>query len=298
MNAITLLRCLAIALCINTASQASTIELVHVHGLNFSSDGKQLIIPAHFGLAVYENKQWHKKAGPDDDFMGFTIAGDSWYSSGHPEAGTSKVNPFGLIKSTDQGEEWTQLGMQGEADFHTMAVGYNNKEIYLVNMMKNSQLPVRGLFHSSDDGKNWSHADADGAPEPMALAAHPDQARIVAIASQQGLYLSKNYGKAFIKLDDRMEVYSVFFDFNGQDLYYSGYDIAPNLVKININNGRKQFIVLPELRQDAVSFVAQNPKKKKQLAIATFNRNVYISNDAGKTWDKIANQGETLSRSN
>ena len=49
---------------------------------------------------------------------------------------------------------------------------------------------------------------------------------------------------------------------------------------------------LPPLTKDAVSFIAQNPARREEYAIATFNRNVYISKDAGKTWSAIAERGE------
>jgi hypothetical protein len=45
------------------------------------------------------------------------------------------------------------------------------------------------------------------------------------------------------------------------------------------------------LRNDAVAYIAQNPVNPREYAIATFERGVYISSDAGTTWTQIADRG-------
>jgi len=42
-----------------------------------------------------------------------------------------------------------------------------------------------------------------------------------------------------------------------------------------------------------VAYIAQNPANRKEYAIATFTRDVYLSNDGGGTWKQIAAHGET-----
>ncbi len=273
---------------------AADVELVHIHGLGYSADGKQLVIPAHFGLAIYENGKWRKGRGPDHDYMGFSMTADRWYSSGHPAPGSSLINPFGLKRSDDLGKNWRELGMQGEADFHTLATGFNSNIIYVVNMMPNRTLMRRGLHYTRNDGKKWHYASAEGAPEPVALSVHPDKPDTLALASRSGLFLSTDFGNRFTVLDETMEVYAVSFDFNGKQLYYAGYDIAPNLVKTDLKSGKRAFLKLPKLERDAVSYISQNPKNDRELAIATFNRNVFISKDRGNTWKQIARQGKAL----
>ena len=49
------IRLLAIALTVACATAQAEVSLVHVHGLAYSADGKRLMIPSHFGLAIYEN---------------------------------------------------------------------------------------------------------------------------------------------------------------------------------------------------------------------------------------------------
>jgi len=50
-------------------------------------------------------------------------------------------------------------------------------------------------------------------------------------------------------------------------------------------------VALPPLKEDAVAYVAQNPANTMEYAIATFERSVYLSKDAGKTWGQIADRG-------
>lgn len=52
-------------------------------------------------------------------------------------------------------------------------------------------------------------------------------------------------------------------------------------------------VALPPLARDAVAYIAQNPARRDEFAIATFRRNVYVSADRGRNWRRIAAQGET-----
>lgn len=103
-----------VALAPSRAGEAAT--LIHAHALDYSTDGKQLMISSHHGLALYENGKWSKGAGPAHDYMGFSATRDALYSSGHPALGSGLINPLGLIKSSDGGKSWKKLGLEGESD--------------------------------------------------------------------------------------------------------------------------------------------------------------------------------------
>lgn len=49
---------------------------------------------------------------------------------------------------------------------------------------------------------------------------------------------------------------------------------------------------LPALTDDAVAYIAQNPARRLEYALATFERGVYLSRDGGKTWSQIAARGK------
>lgn len=283
-----------VALASTLASAQSVVTLMHVHGLSYSEDGKRLIVPSHHGLAIYSAGRWSKAPGPEHDFMGFSSARDALYSSGHPAQGSSLRNPFGLLKSNDGGKTWESLGLTGEADFHVMAVSHGTSAIYVFAPIANSRMPKPGVYSTSNDGKTWKAAEGAGlAGRIAALAAHPEQANAVAAATEAGLFVSRNYGDRFEQLVPGSQATSVFFDLDSEHLWYGGYENRATLTRIALNTQKQQAIPIPAITKDAVAFIAQNPANRKEYAIATFIRDVYLSGDGGRTWKQIAAQGET-----
>src|SRR3989440_11051776 len=201
---------------IGTAHAQDSVTLMHVHGLSYSADGKRLMIPSHHGVAVYENGKWSKAPGPQHDYMGFSATSKHLYSSGHPAPGSGLVNPFGLIRSRDGGKTWDKLGLEGESDFHLLATSWNTNAIYVWNAAPNSRMQRVGLHSTLNDGLAWKAAAAKGlAGDPFALAVHPEDAAIVAVATSSGVYLSRDYGERFTPLA-KAQALSVLFDLDGK----------------------------------------------------------------------------------
>ena len=267
--------------------------LTHVHGLSYSADGKRLMIPSHFGLAIYENGKWSKAPGPKHDYMGFSATAKSIYSSGHPAQGSGLVNPFGLLRSRDDGRTWDKLGLEGESDFHVMATSWNTNAVYVWNTAPNSRMQRTGLHYTLNDGLAWKPSAATGLEgNPYAIAVHPSDARRVAAATPEGVFESGDSGEHFARIAMGQGT-AVFFDLDGKHLWYGRHDgRAAHLSRTTINGGPAVEIRLPPLTRDGLSFIAQNPAHRLEYAIATFNRNVYVSPDRGKTWRQIAERGE------
>ncbi len=64
---------LAIALAVlepATVFAEPAVTLVHVHGLSYSADGRQLLIPSHHGLTVFSDGAGRRRRMPHD-YMGF-----------------------------------------------------------------------------------------------------------------------------------------------------------------------------------------------------------------------------------
>jgi hypothetical protein len=281
----------AAALLLAVFAAHAEVTLVHVHGLAYRSDGKRLIIPSHHGLAIYENGKWSKAPGPEHDYMGFSATANSIYSSGHPAAGTRLVNPFGLLRSKDGGKTWDKLGLEGESDFHVMATGWNTNAIYVWNAAPNSRMNQTGLYYTLNDGFVWKRAAARGLEaNPYALAVHPDGPSALAMATPNGVFGSSDAGESFAKIAASQGT-AVFFDLDGKHLWYGAYDTEARLSRARLKGGPMTRYELPPLTKDAVSFIAQNPARRDEYAIATFNRNVYISSDGGKSWKAIAERG-------
>lgn len=281
---------LAVGLTANAAQAAVT--LTHVHGLAYSPDGKQIYVPSHHGLAVYADGRWSKASGPEHDYMGFSATKDAMYSSGHPAPGSGLVNPFGVIRSTDAGKTWDKLGMEGETDFHLLATSYETNAIYVFNPAPNSRMKAPGLYHTVNAGFSWKRSRAEGFPgDPVALAVHPSDPEVVAIAAKSGLYLSTDSGDRFRAVITGKQTLTVFFDLDGVHLWASTYAGAPMLVRMDIKKRDSMNVSLPPLTRDAVAYIAQNPVKNGEYAVATFERSIYLTPDAGRTWKQIARNG-------
>lgn len=278
-----------------TAGAATPVTLKHVHGLAFSQDGQQLSIPSHDGLALYRDGRWSKAPGPEHDYMGFSAGRQAIYSSGHPASGSGLVNPLGLIKSSDGGSTWQPLGFQGESDFHLLASGFDSGAIYVYNTHPNSKMTSAGLYYSLNDGATWQHALAQGmGPEPSALAVHPVDSKTVAVATGSGLFLSSDAGEHFQPAFQNVQVLSVSFSLDGKSLWFGSYDKVPQLSTLDLKTHEISHLGLPPLNQDAVAYLAQNPVNAQEWAMATIKRDVYLSQDEGKTWKSIAQAGQTL----
>ncbi|MEO6032863.1 MAG: F510_1955 family glycosylhydrolase [Burkholderiaceae bacterium] len=278
-----------------SARAGDAITLTHVHGLSYSADGARIMVPSHHGIAVFEDGRWTQAGGPAHDYMGYSATGDALYSSGHPAPGTGLTNPFGLIKSSDGGKSWKKLGLEGEADFHTLATSYATNAVYVVNHGPNSRMSQPGIYFTRDDGLKWNRAAASGLSGELAsLAVHPRDAAIVAAGTANGLYLSRDAGQSFERLFGGQRVLAEFFDLDGKQLWFSSYAGKASLMRIALEPGAKPVNVsLPALNEDAVAYIAQNPKRRNEWAIATFKRNVFVSKDAGAIWTAIARDGST-----
>ena len=276
------------------AAADSGVALMHVHGLSYSADGTQLFIPSHVGMAIYSEGRWSKAPGPEHDFMGFSATREALYSSGHPAPGSSLRNPFGLLKSGDGGRTWEHLGLTGEADFHVMAASYSARIVYVYAPVPNSRMPQPGIYHTSDDGKTWQPSGARGLSGRIAaVAAHPGRAGVLAAATESGVYVSEDHGDSFRTAISGPQATSVAFDLDGTHLWFGGYRNAATLTRMALKTRKAEPIPIPAMTKDAVAYIAQNPANPKQYAIATFTRDVYLSNDVGKTWKQIAAHGET-----
>lgn len=270
------------------------MTLTHVHGLAYSADGERLMIPSHHGLAVYEGGKWSKAPGPAHDYMGFAATARHLYSSGHPAPGSGLVNPFGLMRSRDGGKTWDKLGLEGETDFHLLSASWNTNAIYVWNPAPSSRIRESGLHVTKNEGATWRKTRAAGVHgDPIALAVHPDDPALVALGTSAGVFESADGGASFKEIGGRGAGTAVLYDLDAQHLWFAGHDgKAARLARAKLRGGAAAEIKLPPLPNDAVAYIAQNPVKRSEYAIATFERSVFVSADAGRTWRRIASRGK------
>lgn len=94
----------------------------HIHGLGVDPGDDNLYVATHFGLfQVPDTGKPTRVANRFQDTMAFTVVGPGHFlGSGHPDLTEDLPSHLGLIESTDAGETWEPLALQGEADFHIL----------------------------------------------------------------------------------------------------------------------------------------------------------------------------------
>lgn len=119
--------------------------------------------------------------------------------------------------------------------------------------------------------------------------------KVVAAATDDGLYLSRDSAASFERIVGGQRVLAAAFDPSGAQLWFSGYAGQANLFKVGLHTGAKaEPVKLPSLTKDAVAYIALNPSHHGELAVATFNQNIYLSKNDGATWTQIAREGVAL----
>ncbi|MBT2571591.1 F510_1955 family glycosylhydrolase [Planococcus sp. ISL-110] len=266
-------------------------ELSHVHGMGYPGNGDSLYFASHIGLKIYRDSEWYETADNFYDYMGFNAVGKGFYSSGHPSADSNLPNPLGIQRSADGGETLEEVAFQGETDFHAMAVGYTSHEIFLFNPTKNSLLAA-GFHKSNDEGESWEPAQASGLKgEVSALALHPTDSNLVAAATSSGVYFSRDAGETFEVVTAETETGTA-VHFTEDHLYFGSFGTTAALMKYTVENEELEMLNIPDLSEDAIAFIAQNPNDELELAIYTLQGQAYLSEDGSQTWETLLQDGE------
>ena len=133
-------------------------------------------------------------------------SGDSYYGAG-------------VLKSTDAGAHWTQLGaatfvgrqsssrLDGAAHIGALAVDPKNNQVVLAGVQFFSSNSLSGVYRSSDGGTNWALvATASGAPgtaivfDPVTTGVVYAALGYVSGAGVNGVYRSTDHGATWTKL--------------------------------------------------------------------------------------------------
>ena len=286
----------ALALWLPATAQA-IIELRHAHGIGYSADGSQILIPNHSGIAVYSEGRWSKVPGPGHDYMGFVVTRDFIFSSGHVAGSRGVTNLLGLMRSGDGGQSWVSLGFEGQVEFHLVAAGYVSNALYVYSAEPNSVMPRPGIYRRLGDRLvAWRGAAGRGLQGEIGmLTAHPTESATIAAATTAGLFLSRDGGDEFKPVATEARATAACFTLEGDAILLGTLEgKEPGLFRVGINDGLRKALSLPPFGRDAVANIAQNPVHRTELALITFERAVFMSTDGGKTWKRIARPRGTL----
>jgi hypothetical protein len=279
------------------ASAQAILELRHAHGLGFSADGSRILVPNHYGIAVYSEGRWSKVPGSPHDYMGFVVTREFIFSSGHLAGSRGGANPLGLRRSGDGGQSWTTLGFEGQVEFHLVAAGYLSNALYVYNSEPNSVMPRAGIYRMMGERLvGWRSAAGRGLDGELAmLTAHPTESGTIAAATNAGVFLSRDGGDEFRPIVTGSRATTARFTLEGDAILVGTLDgKQPGLYRIATKDGLREQLSLPAFGRDAVANIAQNPARRTELALITFERAVFVSSDGGKTWRRIARPRGTL----
>lgn len=272
-----------------------SVTMDHIHGLGYSPDGQKLMFAAHDGIKLLSAGHWSAGTGEKHDYMGFSVMDRGFYSSGHPAPGSKLDNPFGIIRSLDEGKSVEPLAFYGEIDFHVMTAGYRSHSLYVFNPQPHSQLKEQGIYVSLDEGKTWTRSKASGlSGEVTGIAAHPDQASTVAVGTRNGAYLSKDAGATFEPLFTGKQITGLSYDLEGNLLAGTYASKKAGLVRIVPDTQAVKEVPIPAFTDDAVAFIAPHPVNKQEISFVTYNRQAYTSTDGGSKWKPVVKDGKSL----
>ncbi|MCH1882853.1 hypothetical protein [Agrococcus sp. ARC_14] len=161
----------------------------HIHKLMPSDDGQSLLVGTHNGLFSVDLESGDVEGPVGEhviDLMGLTRADDGLLASGHP--GASGVQHLqgpnlGLIQSSDTGETWESVSLEGAADFH--ALTYDSAAGTVVGAHAGQ------ILISDDMGASWREG---AAADPYELLATSDG---LLMTSFDGLSVSTDAGESF-----------------------------------------------------------------------------------------------------
>ncbi|MGM0878432.1 MAG: F510_1955 family glycosylhydrolase [Bacillota bacterium] len=279
---------------LNNDTKEGKVEFMHIHGLGITGDGSEVYVPAHDGLKVFKDGMWSDAESEKHDYMGFSMVDVGFYSSGHPGEGSSLKNPFGVIKTTDMGKTLEMLDLYQEIDFHGMAVGYNSHAIYVINPQANSRMDDTGLYYSTDDTKTWTKSEMEGlGGQASSLAVHPTDSAIVALGTNEGIFISKDFGQTFEAISDSPTT-AVSFSIEGE-LFAGSVSNKFTLSKFDIETKEQLILSIPSLSgENAIGYIAVNPQNEKQIIFTTFEKDIHMTEDSGGSWSQLAKKGKGI----
>ena len=85
--------------------------------------------------------------------------GTIWVGTGESNSSRSSYAGIGILKSTDNGESWTHVGLKDSQHIGRIIINKNNPDEVVIGAVGNLYTPSkeRGVFKTSDGGKTWEN---------------------------------------------------------------------------------------------------------------------------------------------
>lgn len=264
--------------------------LTHVHGVQMPgwADGA-VFVSTHQGAFLIDNEgAWSWISEQPHDFMGFAAHPTDpavLYSSGHPAEGSDLANPIGFMVSTDAGATWEPRSLQGEVDFHLMAVHPRDGDVIYGYDGR------RGLLRTTDAGRTWDSLAAPALEQAglASLAVGTDDGELYA-GTEAGLLHSTDAGGSWEPLLEA-PVTAIHVDAGDrQRLVAYAPDGDLGLVASE-DDGATWAPLGLVLDGDAAGHVAVDPTDAATIWVGTFGQSLWRTTDGGDNWEQLVAGG-------
>ncbi|GLB58290.1 F510_1955 family glycosylhydrolase [Cytobacillus sp. NCCP-133] len=272
--------------------KASEQQIEHIQGIGYPGNDTGLYLSSSDGLKLFKDGTWFETTTDNHDYMGFQALIDGYIASGHPNKNANLKNPLGIVKSTSKGESFEELAFYGEIATPFLSAGYNTGMIYMISQQETPNLDA-GVYRSKDDGQTWDPVQLKGleADTLGMIAAHPDDANLMAMSTRSGIFLSMDKGET-IKLVSE-PVMATALAFSSDSLYYAfaGQDkVLMN--RLNLKTMEAPPVEIPYLSYDnPITYIAADYKNSGRISFSTYLKDLYESADGGENWDLLLKNG-------
>jgi hypothetical protein len=171
-----------------SSGESDARGLAHIHGLGVNPADGALYAGTHYGVYKFGSNGDPELVGDVvQDFMGFTVAGpNDFLGSGHPgEENHGHPPNLGLIESTDGGQSWHSVSLNGETDFHSL--DYRHGIVYGLDSGSRTVMV-------SADKQTWARRAALRAVDIAVSPRNPDE---ILATTADGLTRSSDQGRTF-----------------------------------------------------------------------------------------------------
>lgn len=270
-------------------SGAAVEEVSHVHGLLVPAWGDgDAYVSTHDGAFRISEDDWSWVSQQPHDFMGFAAHPSDdgvLYSSGHPAPGSDLPNPIGFMVSTDAGATWEPRSLQGEVDFHVMAVhpedgdaiyGYDGRS---------------GLLLTTDAGRTWDALPAPDLEEAglISLAVGAGDGVLYA-GTEAGLLHSRDAGRSWEPLLTG-PVTAVHVDTSDPERLVAYEAVEDGGLALSEDGGASWQPLGLTIEEDAAGHVALDPTDPDVVWAGTFGQSIWRTADGGQSWEQLVEEG-------
>ena len=274
-----------------------------IHGLAIDPSNPSILwMPTHQGLARFRpGVGWEVVGAVGRDTMGLNIDRRNpliMYSGAHPnvsELAAGKPRHSGLLVSRDQGKSWQPVALEGQVDFHALAMSQADPAIfYMSGIYVDGEERPGLLYVSPDSGGTWEAVDT-GLQRIQALAAHPQDPDVVLAGTPEGLFASTDRGRHWQPRSSTLQRVSVTaFAFSPRDsLVAWAYAQRPDLGLLTTGDGGGTWepMGLYLESDDWINYIAVHPEDPDKLYLATQSLDVYAATNGGRSLTVMMRNG-------